>query len=155
MLSHQAGHSGSLKSIIRNCTVWPTLFILNVSLLLNELTFIFLFGMQYLVLKLRNVYINDDPGLTLTYHMTRSNMVLYICILMGGIVRKSFSGEKLAENDQRDSEKLLTPGMELAVPVPGLCSCIRPLFSKIFSQTAWPIKVKCYVECPWEAGGVN
>ena len=28
--------------------------------------------------------------------------------------------------------------------------CVRPFtFSKIFSETAWPIKAKCYVEHPW------
>ena len=29
----------------------------------------------------------------------------------------------------------------------------RPPFSKIFSsETAWPMKAKCYVEPPWEGG---
>ena len=28
----------------------------------------------------------------------------------------------------------------------------RPPFSKIFSETAWPIKAKFYVEPPWEGG---
>ena len=32
-------------------------------------------------------------------------------------------------------------------------SSVRPPFSKIFfSETAWPIKVKFYVEPPWEGG---
>ena len=29
---------------------------------------------------------------------------------------------------------------------------VRPPFSKIFSETAWPIKAKFYVEPPWEGG---
>ena len=33
------------------------------------------FGMQHQGLKLYKVYINDDPGLTLTYFTTRSNLV--------------------------------------------------------------------------------
>ena len=33
-------------------------------------------------------------------------------------------------------------------------ACVRPFtFSKIFfSETAWPIKAKFYVECPWLGG---
>ena len=34
-------------------------------------------GMQHQGLKLYKVYINDDPGLTLTYSTTRSNWVAY------------------------------------------------------------------------------
>ena len=34
-------------------------------------------GMQHRGLKLYKVYINDDPGLTLTYFMARSNWVTY------------------------------------------------------------------------------
>ena len=31
--------------------------------------------------------------------------------------------------------------------------CVRPFtFSKIFSETAWPIKAKFYVEHPWAGG---
>ena len=36
---------------------------------------IFKLGMQHLGLKLYKVYINDDPGLTLTYFTARSNWV--------------------------------------------------------------------------------
>ena len=32
-------------------------------------------------------------------------------------------------------------------------ACVRPFtFSKIFSETAWPIKAKFYVEHPWVGG---
>ena len=33
------------------------------------------FGLQHLGIKLYKVYINDDPGLTLTYFTARSNLV--------------------------------------------------------------------------------
>ena len=34
-------------------------------------------GLQYQGLKLYKVYINDDPGLTLTYFTAMSNLVAY------------------------------------------------------------------------------
>ena len=34
-------------------------------------------GMQHLGLKLYKVYVNDDPGMTLTYFTARSNLVAY------------------------------------------------------------------------------
>ena len=34
-------------------------------------------GLQHQGLKLYKVYINDDPGLTLTYFTARSNLVAY------------------------------------------------------------------------------
>ena len=34
-------------------------------------------GMQHRVLEYYQVYSNDDPGLTLTYFMARSNLVPY------------------------------------------------------------------------------
>ena len=34
-------------------------------------------GMQHRGLKLYTVYINDDPGLTLTYFTARSNLIAY------------------------------------------------------------------------------
>ena len=37
----------------------------------------FSLGMQHRVLKYYQVYSNDDPGLTLTYFMARSNLVPY------------------------------------------------------------------------------
>ena len=40
----------------------------------------------------------------------------------------------------------------LSVPAPGLYTCIRPPFSNISTETAWPIKAKFYVEHPWEGG---
>ena len=38
-------------------------------------------GMQHRILKYYQVCSNDAPGLTLTYFMTRSNVVLYALVL--------------------------------------------------------------------------
>ena len=52
-------------------------------------------GMYHEGLKLYKVYINDDPGLTLTYLLARSNWVT--CTFeWGKLLFKSFSGGKLA-----------------------------------------------------------
>ena len=57
--------------------------------------------MYHLGLKLYEVYINDDPGLTLTYFMARSNLVT--CTFeWGKTVTKSFNGGKLAAKDFTD-----------------------------------------------------
>ena len=58
-------------------------------------------GMQHQFLKLYKVYINNDPGLTLTYFTALSNWVTFTfelgkllqCHLFGG------GGGKLAAND--------------------------------------------------------
>ena len=40
-----------------------------------------------------------------------------------------------------------------SAPAPGLYTCTQPLFSNIlFSETAWSIKPKFYVEPSWERG---
>ena len=41
-------------------------------------------GMEYYVLKLYKVYINDDPEFTLTYFTTMSNLVKLVFILIVG-----------------------------------------------------------------------
>ena len=52
-------------------------------------------------LTLYKVYINDDPGLTLTYFTARSNWVT--CVFdLGKTVTKSFNGGKLAAKDYID-----------------------------------------------------
>ena len=48
---------------------------------------------QHWELKLSKVYINDDPGLTLTYLMARSTLVTYV-FKWGKTVLKPFDGEK-------------------------------------------------------------
>ena len=40
--------------------------------------------MEQYVLKLYNVYINDDPELTLTYFTTMSNLGKLVCLLIVG-----------------------------------------------------------------------
>ena len=50
-------------------------------------------SMQHQGLKLNKVYINDDPQLTLTYFMVRSNWVAYVFEWEN--VTKSFNGENL------------------------------------------------------------
>ena len=54
-------------------------------------------SMQHWRLKLYKVYINDDPGLTMTYFAVRSNWVT--CTLNGKTVTKSFNVGKLAAKD--------------------------------------------------------
>ena len=59
------------------------------------------FGMYHLGLKLYKVYINDDPGLTLTYFTARSNWV--ICTFeWGKLLSSHLIEEKLAANDYID-----------------------------------------------------
>ena len=57
-------------------------------------------GMKHQELKLYKVYINDDPGLTLTYFTARSNWVT--CRFEWGKLAKSFNGGKLAAKDYID-----------------------------------------------------
>ena len=58
-------------------------------------------GMYHWGLKLYKVYIKDDPGLTLTCFMARSNWVT--CTFeWGKTVAKSFNGRKLAAKDYID-----------------------------------------------------
>ena len=60
-------------------------------------------GMLHLGLELYKAYINDDPGLTLTYFMARSNWVAYT--FEWGKLTKSFNGEKLATKNKFINEK--------------------------------------------------
>ena len=53
-------------------------------------------GMQHQGLKLYKVYINDDPGLTLTYFTARSNWVAYT-FEWGKTVTKLFNGVNLQQ----------------------------------------------------------
>ena len=41
-------------------------------------------GMEHYTLKLYRVYINDDPGLTLIYFTTMSNLVKLVSVLKVG-----------------------------------------------------------------------
>ena len=70
-------------------------------------------GMQYRVPEYYEVYSNDDPELTLTYFMTRSNLVPYAFVLEKGKTM-DFSETivvydlKLATDDRSDKKFLLT-----------------------------------------------
>ena len=57
--------------------------------------------MQHRGLKLYNVYINDDPVMTLANFTAMSNWVAYT-FEWGETVTKSFSGGKLAAKDYID-----------------------------------------------------
>ena len=70
-------------------------------------------GMWHWGLKLYKVYINNDPGLTLTYFMARSNLVPYAFVWEKGKTM-DFSETiviydlKLATDDRSDKKFLLT-----------------------------------------------
>ena len=53
-------------------------------------------SMLHLGLKLYKVYINDDPGLTLTYFTARSNWVTYTFEL-GKLLQSHLMGENLQQ----------------------------------------------------------
>ena len=62
---------------------------------------IFKLGKYHWGLKLYKMYINDDPGLTLTYFTTRSNWVA--CTFeWRKTITKSFNGGNLAAKDYID-----------------------------------------------------
>ena len=70
-------------------------------------------GVQYRVLKYYQISSNDDPGLTLTYFTTRSNLVPYVFVCGKGKTM-DFSETvvvydlKLATDDQSDRKFSLT-----------------------------------------------
>ena len=57
-------------------------------------------AMQHQGLKLYEVYINDDPGLTLTYFTARSNWVAY-----------TFEWGKLLQSHLMEKTCSMTPGL--------------------------------------------
>ena len=69
--------------------------------------------MQHRVLKYYQVYSNDDPGLTLTYFTTRSNLVSYVFVWEKDKTM-DFSETivvydlKVAKDDRSDKKFLLT-----------------------------------------------
>ena len=104
-------------------------------------------GMQHRELKLYNVCIYDDPGLTLTYFTVRSNLVA--SAFEWGKLTNSIYGKILAANDRIGRRFMFSKTFDprrLSAPALGLYTCICPLFSNIFSETAWPIKAKLYMK---------
>ena len=70
-------------------------------------------GMQHRVLKYYQVCSNVDPGLTLTYFTTRSNLVPYAFVCQKGKTMDfsetvAFYDLKLATDDRSDKKFLLT-----------------------------------------------
>ena len=82
-------------------------------LLRNQKVDVLELGMQYWVRKYYQVCSNDDPGLTLTYFTTRSNLVSYVFVWENGKTM-DFSETiviydlKLATDDQSDKKFLFT-----------------------------------------------
>ena len=71
-------------------------------------------GMLHWGVKLYKVYINDDPGLTLTYFTARSNLVPYAFEWEKGKTMDFLEtivvyDLKLATDDRSDKKFLLTP----------------------------------------------
>ena len=85
------------------------------------------------MLEYYNVYSNDDPGLTLTYFMARSNLVPYAFVWEKGKAM-DFSETivvydlKLATDDRTVKKFLLTSKVcprGLYAPAPGFYTCIK------------------------------
>ena len=90
-------------------------------------------GMQHQVLKYYQLSSNDDPGLTVTYFMARSNLVPYTFLWEKGKTM-DFSETivvcylKLATDDQSDKKFPLTSKLSpggCMPPAPGLYTCIK------------------------------
>ena len=79
-------------------------------------------GMKHQVEELYKVYINHDPGMTLTYFMSRSMYVAHAfewgklakCHLKGKTYRKWANGLKIYDSDPKGS----------SAPSPGRYTCI-------------------------------
>ena len=74
-------------------------------------------GIQHWGLKLYKVYINDDPGLTLTYFTARSNCVSYT-FESGKLIQSHFMGENMYRLNNTVNEKRIDP-QGLSAPGPG------------------------------------
>ena len=87
----------------------------------------FKFGMQHRVLKYYQIPSNEYPGLTLTYFMTRSNLIPY-AFVWGKGKTIDFSeiivvyDLKLATDDQSDKKFLLTSKL---CPLGAVCPLSR------------------------------
>ena len=91
-------------------------------------------GMQHLVHEFYQIYSNDDPGLTLTYFTTRSNLLPHAFMWEKGKTM-NFSETivvydlKLATDDRSDKTFLLPSKLRplegCMSPTPGLYACIK------------------------------
>ena len=96
-------------------------------------------GMHHRVLEYYQVCSNDDPALTLTYFMARSNMVLYAIVWEKGKTM-DFSETivvydlKLWADDQSDKKFLLT---SILCPQGTLCSLPRGYIQVLNHENNW------------------
>ena len=87
-------------------------------------------GMQHRVLEYFQVCSNDDPGLTLTYFMARSNLVPYAFVWEKGKTMDFtetvvFFDLKLATDDRNDKKFLLTSKL---CPLGTVCPLPRAIY---------------------------
>ena len=88
-------------------------------------------GMQHRVLEYYQRCSHDDPGLTLTYFMARSNLIPYAFALEKGKTM-DFSETivvydlKLATDDRNEKKSKLYPLGAVCLPALGLYTCIKP-----------------------------
>ena len=87
-------------------------------------------GMKHWGLKLYKVYINDDPGLTLTYFTARSNLVPYAFVWEKGKTMDVSEtivvyDLKLATDDRSDKKFLLTSKL---CPLGTVCPCLGAIY---------------------------
>ena len=105
-------------------------------------------GIYHLGLKFFKVYINDDPGLNLTYFTARSNWFTSTFKL-----GKLLQSHLMDENLQRRTILNEIDPRGLSASVLGLYTCIYSLLSNIFfSKTTGLIKAEFHVEPPWDVG---
>ena len=87
-------------------------------------------GMPHGVLKYYQICSNDDPGLTLTYFMARSNLVPYSFVWEKGKTM-DFSETivaydlKLATDDRSDKKFLMTSKL---CPLRAVCPCLGVIY---------------------------
>ena len=86
---------------------------------------ILIFDMQNWCINLNKIYINDDPGLTMTYIAARSNLVAYV-FEWGKTVTKFVNGTILRQITKLTEDLYLRKNgiRGFSDPVPGLNTCI-------------------------------
>ena len=112
-------------------------------------------GIQHRVLEYYQDYSNDDPGFTLTYFTTRSNLVPYAFVWEKGKTM-DFSETivvydvKVGRCSKLNNNTNLYEYQRSRSFIQGHSN---PTFSHFFFlETAWPVEAKFYVEPPWDEG---
>ena len=114
--------------------------------------------MQHWVLEYYQVCSNENPGMTLTYFMARSNLVPYAFVWKKGKTM-AFSEFFVVYDIKVGSHSKLNEYMKLyeyqrsrSFIDLGL-NHSDSIFLNFFSSiTTWPIEAKFYVEFPWDEG---